>query len=210
MQCMQAILQSGSRFRPKLFTATMLICAAVSLAGVILTRPIGYTDVTHTDAFKLAELAVVLSPLLFACSAVGVFFKPRKWCAISLAGGIAALVWFVWTEWFRFRMVNSWIALNLSNPDDQRFILFSKLRILSVAMLVIVIVSCAIRLLPARWEWRASPVCDRTWPALLISFSVVAAWFCAAAVPYRVPLIVDAAYPYLEILHIQKCGIRFE
>ena len=112
---------SRNNSRPRFFAAIILILAALSVAGVFWRRPTDYSEVPRTIPYRIVEIVAMLSPIVLLRSAIGVILKQGKWYAIGLAGGLAALSWFAWTEHFRFEMVNSWIALNLSETGGALF-----------------------------------------------------------------------------------------
>jgi hypothetical protein len=94
-------------------------------------------------------------------------------------------------------------------PWDQAFLTFAKWKIAAVALIIVATSYTALRLLPQGWTVRNRPVCERTWPAFAVCLVVLAVWFRTAAIPYRLPLIVDAMSPEVRILHVQKSGLRF-
>jgi hypothetical protein len=106
--------------------------------------------------------------------------------------------------------MNSWVFLN---DDGSSFMggwvpAFVKLNILSVALLLISTACSMLRLLPARWSLRRSPLCMRTWPAFAVGFVVLAMWFARSVTPYTVPGYDHGLGAALRILHVQKRGLR--
>jgi hypothetical protein len=130
---------------------------------------------------------------------------------MGTVAGTLAMPWFVVTEFARFQMVNSWIALNASGQREYaNLVLIAKLRILAVALIVVAVVLSLLRLAPATWALRKRPICERTWPAFGACFVVLAVWFGCAALPYRLPGIVDYGMGAdLETLHVEKRGLQF-
>lgn len=124
------------------------------------------------------EIAAGASPLVFLWACVLVFFRPRLGDGLGLVAGLIALPWLVQIEvapatW------NSWLFFN----SEGAFPLFAKLKILSVAIIVIAIACSSVRLLPARLSLRNSPLCRRTWPAFAVGFLVLAVRFVRSASP---------------------------
>jgi hypothetical protein len=134
--------------------------------------------------------------------------KPRFGYGLGLVAGLIASPWFVWTELSLYE--SSWVFLNLvpACSEERVFLTFVKLKILSVALIVIATACASLRLFPARWVLRKSPWSERTWPAFAIGFLAVTVWFVHSVMPYRVPVIVDAAQMELRILHVEKRGLR--
>jgi hypothetical protein len=155
--------------------------------------------------------AVFISPLIFGFAGAATYYSPPVGYRMGLAAGCMALPWFIWSEGFpfNFQMVNSWITFNLSEGNDLGNILLAKLKILAVGLIVIAIVVSALRLIPPRWTFRNSPLCTRTWPAFAVCIAVLATWFGCAALPYRIPTIVDSVWPELSVLHVEKQGLQF-
>jgi hypothetical protein len=123
-----------------------------------------------------------------------------------------ALPCFAWSELYSYQWANSWIALNMVGsqwPGNQAFLTFAKWKILAVALTTIATSYSMLRLLPQRWMLGNRPICDRTWPAFGAGMVVLAVWFGTAAIPYRLPLIVDAVTPEIRILYVQKSGLWF-
>ena len=175
---------------------------------MFLNIPLSFTGF-QADSYRAAQIAAMATPLVFVLASVRLFFDPRFAYGMGLFAGLIAVPWFVSMELPFFRYANSWIVLNLPDREDDGFILFSKLRILAVALIVAAIVWSALRLLPARWRLRNSPLCERTWPVFMVSFLVLAVWYGCAVIPYRIPIAVDGVSPQLTILHVEKKGIQF-
>jgi len=98
-------------------------------------------------------------------------------------------------------------------PDDDLRMyppLYAQLTLLAVALLVFATIVAVLRLLPANWQFRKSPVSERTWPAFGVTFFILAAWFYQSVMPYRIPGALDYAdYPIFQILHVEKRGLQF-
>lgn len=207
---MGSLWEARRELTPKLTIAGLfLLCTAVSIAYAFLRIPDGY--VGSTGGRPLADVAAIAGAVAFLCACGLVFSRPGLSYGLGLFAGLIALAWLVWTE-VSLYPESSWICLNTAVeafPEDREFLAFTKLRILSVALIVITMVCSALRLLPARLLLRKSPLCRRTWPAFAIGFLVLALWLFHSATPYRVPLIVDAPPAEFRILHIEKRGLRF-
>ena len=155
--------------------------------------------------------AAITAPCIFVFAAVAVSYFPRLGYIMGAVAGTPATPLFVSQEFARFRMMNSWIALNTSEPKAYigNLVLFGQLRILAVALIVVAVMLSVLRLLPATWALRKRPVRDRTWPAFAVCLLILTMWFCSAATPYRMPDIVDAVPPELAVLHVEKRGLQF-
>jgi hypothetical protein len=188
--------------------ATLLVLAAVSFTGGFLLFPSGIWG-----ASPLVDIAAYGTPLAFMCAGVLVFCRPRLGYVLGVFGGLSALLWFILTD--TSLVESSWVYLNATfslTPDESEFP-FAKLatlRIASGALISTAAIASLLRLLPARWLLGRLPLCQRTWPALAVGFLVMAGWFLHSVMPYRVPLIVDAAPAELRILHVEKHSLRFE
>ena len=201
--------QDSARIRGA--TTAVFLCTAVCVTWALLKNP--YDQGSAITGYHAAYFAAMASPFIFLVACVRGFFRRRLDCGLGLVASLAALPWFLWTEWSAYPWSNAWIALNVG-PDwvfrgDQQFVSFAKLEILSVSLIVISIFCSLLRLLPSRWTLRKSPLRERTWPAFATCFVLLAAWFVSSASPYRVPLIVDAVPPWLRILHVEKRGLLF-
>jgi hypothetical protein len=85
-----------------------------------------------------------------------------------------------------------------------------KLKLLSVALIVIAMICSSLRLLPAHWLLRKPPLRKRTWPAFAIGLLMMAMWFVHAATPYRLPRgCVGMNSSEFRILHVEKRGLHF-
>lgn len=196
------------RIRRGLAVAALFLCTAVSIAWCVLLRfPNGLGASTGE---RMAEGAVIASPLVFLCACVLIFVRPRFGYGFGLVAGLVAGPWFVWTESLLAR--NSWVFLNTGDesvPEALALMAFAKVKILSMTLIVVATACSSLRLLPDRLLFRKSPLCQRTWPAFAASFLVLAAWFVHSAIPYRVPIIVDGVSPEFRILHVEKRGLRY-
>jgi len=155
-------------------------------------------------------------PLLFGLlSPVGLLFgavllrrHSRLGLFIIAIGAALPLPWLFLTE---RAFSNSWIALNASwnAPDPSPYMRIAQLRIVSVGLLLMTLVSAVTRLLPSHWHLLRHPINRLTWPAFAMSFIFITCWFAKSVLPYRQPVIVDAMRPELGILHVEKDGTAF-
>ncbi|MBZ5616756.1 MAG: hypothetical protein LAO23_22360 [Acidobacteriia bacterium] len=183
--------------KAKITTAVLFTCSALSIVWLVLATP---------RDNRVAPLVVMACALGFLAASCAVFLRPRISYFAGTISGIVALHWFSRIELFDFPPLNSWILFNL--PDGDPTIIIAKLRILFVVTIVISTTCSLIRLLPANWTLRRIPVRQRTWPAFAVCFVVIFSWYCASARPYRIPWIVDAVWPELTVLHVEKSGIQ--
>lgn len=150
-----------------------------------------------------------LSPILFALAAGTIPYRP-------ILAHAAALATFVALPWL-FSVLqdrglgNIWLTFN--EPAD-KFRIISPLKgwllILSVALMVLAWATAVLRLVPPRWRFRELSLSSRTWPAPVITFLVIAAWFSQSVMPYRLPGALDySQFPMFQILHVAKRGLQF-
>jgi hypothetical protein len=189
--------------KTKITTALIFLCAGFSAAWLLLSFP---PDIR-------AHLAVLIVSALALIVASGLVFLRQPFsCWLGLASGIVALHWFSRFEFgYEFPALNSWLAFNLPDGNPLLFqdVLWAKLKIFFFASVVVSTVCSATRLLPAGWKLRKVPLEERTWPAFVVCFVVVVAWYGVSVTPYRIPLIVDRAWPELTILHVEKAGVQY-
>lgn len=100
------------------------------------------------------------------------------------------------------------------NLSDRELVMYPflhpQLTIFSIGLMALALPTAALRLLPAHWQFRKSPVCERTWPAFAASFLLLAFWFSQSVMPYRTPGALDYSdWPILQILHVEKRGLQF-
>jgi hypothetical protein len=153
-------------------------------------------------------LILAMSPLVFVLASAAVFYGWRAAYGIGFVAGLASLAWLAMSEMSLRPGVNSLIALNLSEREGI-YMHVAEAKILAIGFLTIAIMCSASRWLPERWAWRRRPLRERTWPALVISFLVLAVWFARSVSPYRIPMIVDGGGADLGILHVEKRGLLF-
>ena len=161
-----------------------------------------------TDLLAAYYFLCFLVSLLFAFAAGAVSFRPKIAHAVALLGIVAAPS--LYNNLKDDGMGNVWLVFN--QPTD-RFSYYPPWiipGICSVAFVALAAAIAALRLLPARWQFRKSPVFSRTWPAGVFSFGILAFWFSQSVMPYRIPGALDySSWPILQILHIEKRGLQF-
>jgi len=190
----------------KLTAAVLFLLAGASIVSALLTAlspwP-GRMSIWDSPLWIAAEA----SPLVFLSACVLVFFRPRLGYALGLVAGVIALPWFVRSE-FMLDPWNSWIFLNWGPPATGWSLGFADLRILCVALILISLACASLRLFPARWSLRGSPLRRRTWPAFAFGALALAVWFVLSVTPYRVAIFENAMTPEIRILHVQKRGLH--
>jgi hypothetical protein len=195
---------------PKLTTAILLLCTAGSIGCTFLTL----LDGAFLSSWgRSVEVAARVSPLVFLCASALVFFRPRFGYTLGVIAGLIALPWFFQTE-FSPATWNSWISLNYESPipipsEVGPYLAFTRLKILSVILIVVAVACSSIRLLPARWSLWKSPLCRCTWPAFAVGFLVLAVWFGYSVTPYSIPAYDHPGSVEFRILHVEKRGLRF-
>ena len=190
----------------KLTTAILLLCTAASCTVVIV---LDGAYLTRWD--RPVEAANRISPIVFLCASSLVFFRPRLGYTLGVITGLIALPWFFQAE-FSQASWNSWIMLNYEGPtqfDGRPYLAFTELKILSVILIVVAVACSSLRLLPARWCLRKTPLCRCTWPAFALGSLVLAVWFGYSVTPYNVPGFDHRASAEFRILHVEKRGLRF-
>ncbi len=154
------------------------------------------------------ELAAAVCPLILLCASALIFFRRRLGFGLGLVGNFLPIPWFVWTE-LGFGE-GSWPVFNyVGMPGAPELGLYVGFRVVSVLLVSITGACCIVRLFPARWSFRDSPLRQRTWPSMVFGFAVVATWYLRSAPPYRMPGIVDGVPALVRILSLEKRGLRF-
>jgi len=158
---------------------------------------------------NINSFALILCPFALLGSALLLRRHTHLGYILAAVGAVLPLPWIFMTESRGFG--NSWISMNASwnYPDTFRYMRYSQLRIISVALLLATLIWAVTRLLPSHWQLRNRPLNRRTWPAMVITLVFIVWWFATFAFPYRQPLIVDAVQPELSILQVKKNGIAF-
>jgi hypothetical protein len=155
--------------------------------------------------FILGFVAVVF----FAFAAGAVSRRPTVAHIVALAGLVIA-PWLYSNAMVDTGLGNVWLVFNETEhliPSERTF---AALAIFAVALTTLAAATAAIRLFPTHWQFRKSPIRNRTWPAVLASCVVLAVWFGKSVMPYRIPGAVDRSdWPILQILHVEKRGLQF-
>jgi hypothetical protein len=192
---------------PKLISAALFLCTAVSIAAFLTIQPDFPRQMLSWR--RPDEIAAAASPLVFLCACVLVFFRPRFGYALSLLGGFLALPLFVRIE-LSLAPWNSWIILNQGGASYFRRVpALAMLRILSPALIVFAVSTSFLRALPARWSIRSPALRQRTRPGLALGFLVLVAWFVHSVTPFSDAAFDHPAHFEFRILHVQKHGLRF-
>jgi hypothetical protein len=152
-------------------------------------------------------IAALLAAVIFLFASVRVFPTPKSGYIMGLIAALPAWPFFLRNELRDYRLFNSWVALNLSD-QEARGLPSARLTILAVVLLLIATLYSLLRLAPTRWRIGRLPLRDRTWPAFVISFVVVAAWYLTAVTLYR-PFYPGGMYPRLRVVHVGKHGLQF-
>ena len=190
------------------WTAVLLpVCSMVALVSMLISSARIAGDILSYRSME--SFAVLLGPFVLLGGALLSRRRPRLGYIFVALGAVFPLPWIFMTESRAFG--NSWIAMNTSwnNSDAVRYMRYSQLRILSVALSLMTLIWAVTRLLPPHWQFRNRPLNQRTWPAIAITLIVIVCWFGTFAFPYRQPVIVDGVQPELSILHVEKDGIAF-
>jgi hypothetical protein len=205
-------LEARDKFVPKLTAAILFFCTGASIGCAFLRLPQGPAFGSLSIWDRPVQVAAGVSPLAFLCACVLVFVRPLFGYGLGVTAGLIALPWFVRAE-LALSPWNSWIYLNYESPahsDQPLFLTFTNLRILSVALIVMSVACASLRLLPARWSMRKTPLCQRTWPAFAAGALLTAAWFVHSATPYSLPIFHDRSGLEFRILHVRKHGLHFQ
>lgn len=192
---------------PRMTAAALFLLAALTATVTFLNVPGGLSNMS--SGHIASDVAAVLSPLVFLCACVLVFVRPTLGYRLGLAAGLMLFPWFIWMELGFYE--NSWVWLNLvpGSREEGTFQTFAKLRIVSLPFIVMALVCSLVRLTPAQWVIKNSPMRGWTWPAPVAALLVMVGWFAHSVTPYRVPYIVDGPDVDLRILHVQKRGLQF-
>jgi len=182
------------------------LCSVVAIVWMFLL-------LARMSGDNLPKTATLLAGLLGPIALLFGTLLLRGYCrlgnSVVAIGAALPLPWLFLTESRGF--ANSWIALNASwnDPGSFRYMRYSQLRIISVALLLTTLIWAGTRLLPSHWKLLRQPINRMTWPAFAISFMFIAYWFATFAFPYRQPVIVDGMQSELSLLHVEKDGTVF-
>ena len=200
-------MQESAQMNPSGRALILPLASAVAIAWLVVSfAQIGRELLT---LITYDWVCVLVSPFVLFAGALLLRSRPRLGYIIAAFGAVLPFPWFSITETRTFG--NSWTALNAAwrDPYGSHYLHYYQLRIITVALLMMTLISGMTRLLPPSWRLRNRPVNQRTWPAVALSLIFVGFWFAAFVSPYREPMIVDALQPELTILNVRKDGITF-
>lgn len=189
---------ASNPMRPKVTASVLFLASAALTLWLVLSLP--FSEETRS-------FIALGSAFTFLVAGVAVYRNPQRSYLVGLLSGTAALYWFSRFELANFPMLNSWVMLNLRDGDF--YFPLGKLRIFFAVAVATTTICAVVRLLPRRWTLRKQPLCERTWPALVICLVLVVCWYAVSVSPYRIPLIADSIWPDFTILHVEKDGIQF-
>jgi hypothetical protein len=152
-----------------------------------------------------------IAPVLFAFAAGAVSYRPAiaHWSALA---GLMSAPWIYWTTLQDTPLGNIWTLFNVPDRDLLGYnnLTFAQLTIFCLGLMVLAVVTAALRLLPTGWTLRRLPLSQRTWPAFGVALIFLAVWFSQSVMPYRISGAVDyARWPIFQILHVEKRGLQF-
>jgi hypothetical protein len=192
------------------------LATAIPVAALVSTALAGHIQGANLiiGQHLTIQLSLIVSSLLFVLASVLAFVRPRLGYWTALPGGLLAISCLAWIELSNFYWGNSWIALNTSDavgvPGARGYQTAAELTILSSAFALVSVALSVLRLLPANWMLRGTPLRELTWPAFGLSAFVTILWFGVSVTPYRRPGVVHLGVsPELRILHITKRGLLF-
>jgi hypothetical protein len=151
-----------------------------------------------------------VSAVLFAFAAGTISYRPTFAHVAALAGLMSA-PWIYSNGMRDSGLGNVWLVLNVPDNDPGAYQRpYAQVAIAVVGFIALAVVTSGLRLLPGKWQFRGTPLRERTWPAVVASIVVLAVWFSQSVLPYRIPGAVDYSdYPVLQILHVEKRGLQF-
>jgi hypothetical protein len=151
-----------------------------------------------------------LAAVLFAFAAGTISYRPRFAHVAALASLMGA-PWIYSNAMTDSGLGNVWLVFNVPDNDPGAYMRpYAYLAIAIVGLIAFAVVTAGVRLLPAQWQFRGTPLRERTWPAFAASIVVLAGWFGQSVLPYRIPGAVDYSdFPVLQILHVEKRGLQF-
>lgn len=151
-----------------------------------------------------------VSAALFAFAAGTIPHRPSLAHGTALAGLMSA-PWIYSNAMTDSGLGNVWLVFNIPNNDPGTYMRpYAVVAIAVVGLIALAGATAGLRLLPAPWQLRGTPLRQRTWPAIAVSVVVLATWYSQSVLPYRIPGAVDySEYPVLQILHVEKRGLQF-
>jgi hypothetical protein len=166
--------------------------------------------------FEVSQLQAVfyflcfVSAVLFAFAAGTIPHRPLFAHATALAG-LMSVPWIYSNAMTDSGLGNVWLVFNVPDNELGAYLPpYAQVAIAVVGLIALAIVTAGLRLLPAQWQFRGTPLRERTWLAVGASIVVLALWFSQSVLPYRIPGALDYSdYPVLQILHVEKRGLQF-
>ena len=152
-----------------------------------------------------------LSAVLFAFAAGTISYRPT-FAHVAAVAGLMSAPWIYSNAMTDSGLGNIWVVFNTPDNDPGAYLLrpYAQVAIAIVGLIALALVTAGLRLLPANWQFRGTPLRERTWPAVGASIVVLAVWFSQSVLPYRIPGAVDYSdYPVLQVLHVEKRGFQF-
>jgi hypothetical protein len=156
-------MNERQQLKPSRQAVLLPVCSVAAVAWMLVSRARIAHDILPYRS--MVWYAVLFSPVVLLGSTLLLRSRPRLGYMVAAVGAALPLPWIFRTE---SRAVgNSWIAMNASwsDPDVFHYMRYSKLRIVSVALLLMTLIWAITRLLPSDWQLRNLPVNQRTWPA---------------------------------------------
>lgn len=187
--------------------STSLVYLGSFIAVLIALHPTSAGEgISYAPNWPPACIFIACALLSLATSLT--LIKPRYGYGTGAVASAVGLYVCARLELFNYPKFSAWLVFNVP-PSDWAMFLPDRQRLLATIAFVVTSVYSSWRLLPARWKWRGRSLQDRDWmPALIVLF-VFSGWFATSVIPYRVPLIIDADWPDVSILHVVKRGIHF-
>jgi hypothetical protein len=164
----------------------------------------------ETPLWAVFYFLCFVSAALFAFAAGTIPHRPTFAHAAAMAGLMGA-PWIYSNAMTDPGLGNVWLVFNVPDNDPGRYMRsYAYVAIAIVGLIALAVVTAGLRLLPAQWQFRRTPLRKGTWPAVAASIVVLAVWFSQSVLPYRIPGAVDYSdYPVLQILHVEKHGLQF-
>jgi hypothetical protein len=151
-----------------------------------------------------------VSAVLFAFAGGTIPHRPIFAHATALAG-LMSVPWIYSNAMTDSGLGNVWLVFNVPDKELGAYLPpYAQVAIAIVGLIALAVVTAGLRLLPAQWQFRGTPLREQTGPAVGAGFVVLAVWFTQSVLPYRIPGAVDYSdYPVLQVLHVEKRGLQF-
>jgi hypothetical protein len=163
-----------------------------------------------TPVQALFHFLCFLSAVLLAFAAGTISYRPT-FAHVAALLSLMGAPWIYSNAMTDSSLGNVWLVFNVPDNDPGAYMRpYAYLAIAIVSLIAFAVVTAGVRLLPAQWQFRGTPLRERTWPAFAASIVVLAGWFGQSVLPYRLPGAVDYSdFPVLQILHVEKRGFQF-